>query len=61
MPKKKKIKFKQFTVLFPHCREIKGQLYMLEPMLSGEVWLPNDKDTSKCLKEGWLKPTGREI
>lgn len=42
-------------VLFPHVREINGETYMLEPMLSGVVALPDDEDTRKTIKAGWLK------
>lgn len=43
------------VVVFPHFREINGTTYMLEPMFSGIVALPNDSDTKKCIKRGWLK------
>jgi hypothetical protein len=43
------------NVLFAHCREIKGQTMMLEPLLSGNVWLPYDEDTKLALKKKWLK------
>ena len=42
-------------VVFPHCREIDGVLYMLEPMFSGILTLPNDDDTQKAISRGWLK------
>jgi hypothetical protein len=47
--------FVRCEVLFPHVREIGGQTWMLEPMLSGIVALPNDEDTQKCIERGWLK------
>ena len=48
-------KFVCCEVLFSHCRTINGQLWMLEPMFSGQVWLPNDEDTKKCIKDNWLQ------
>jgi len=50
-----KIEFVICNVLFPHVREIGGQTMMLEPLFSGNVALPNDDDTKKCIERGWLK------
>lgn len=50
-----KIEFIRCEVLFPHVRDIGGQMMMLEPLFSGEVALPNDADTKKCIEKGWLK------
>lgn len=53
-----KIEFIKCVVLFPHVRDIGGQTMMLEPLFSGEVALPNDADTKKCIDRGWLKIVG---
>lgn len=53
--KKSEIEFVTCNVLFPHVREIGGQLMMLEPMFSGDVSLPNDEATKKSIEKGWLK------
>ena len=42
-------------VLQPHCRTINGTLYMLEPLFSGIVTLPDDEDTRKCIAGGLLR------
>ena len=42
-------------VLFPHCRELNGQLMMLEPMFSGVLNLPDDDETRACIEAGWLR------
>jgi hypothetical protein len=42
-------------VLTPHSRVINGTLYMLEPMLSGIVALPDDEDTRKSIARGLLR------
>ena len=42
-------------VLLPHCREINGQMCMLEPMFSGIVTLPNNKDTRRCIEAEYLE------
>jgi hypothetical protein len=53
--KAKKLAYAKFTVCKAHCRTIDGQLYMLEPLLSGIVTLPVDKDTKASVRRGWLK------
>jgi hypothetical protein len=42
-------------VLIPHCRTINGTLYMLEPMFSGIVALPDDDDTRRSIAGGLLR------
>ena len=42
-------------VLFPHVREIDGKTIMLEPMLTGVIELPNDRQTQLALTKGWLR------
>ena len=42
-------------VTFPHCREFDGVLFMLEPLFSGHLQLPNDEETEACIKRGWLR------
>ena len=42
-------------VIFPHCREIDGQLTMFEPMLSGIVDVPDDDETKAAIESEWLK------
>lgn len=51
-----KIEFVVCNVLIAHARSIGGQTMMLEPMFSGDVALPNDKDTKQAVARGWLKP-----
>lgn len=48
-------KFVCCEVLYPHCRTINGKVWMLEPLFSGQVWLPNDEGTKKAIDEKWLK------
>lgn len=47
--------FVRCEVLRPHCRTINGTLYMLEPMFSGIVALPDDEDTRKSIAGGLLR------
>jgi hypothetical protein len=44
-----------YEVLFPHVREYNGKTWMLEPMFSGSVALPEDEDTKLAIEQGWLK------
>lgn len=50
-----KIEFIWCEVLYPHVRDIGGQIMMLEPLFSGSVALPNNDDTKKSIEKGWLK------
>ena len=42
-------------VLMPHVRNINGEILMLEPMFSGIVTVPDDDDTKRAIKAGYLK------
>ena len=52
--------FLRCEVMLPHCRTINGTLYMLEPMFSGIVAVPDDEDTSKSIAGGLLRLSPNE-
>lgn len=47
--------FVRCEVLLPHSRVINGTLYMLEPMMSGIVMLPDDAETSCGIAAGLIR------
>ncbi len=47
--------FVRCEVLLPHVRTINGTQYMLEPMFSGIVALPDDEETRKSVAGGLLR------
>ena len=44
------------NVLAPHVRYLDGSLTMFEPMISSQVDVPDDDETSGAIEAKWLEP-----
>lgn len=47
--------FVRCEVLIPHCRKVKGVLYMVEPAFSKFMYLPNDDETRIAIDRGYIR------
>ena len=43
------------SVLAPHSRRIRDEFYMFEPLLTGQVYVPNDHYTKDLILNGYLE------
>lgn len=51
---KTEVNLKKYKVLKSHCRTINGQLFMVEPLFSGTLSLPDNIETKNLVKAGCL-------